>query len=608
MSTLTSPVTSNSHPAARQQGMGAIVHENGVAFRLWAPHAEKVSVAGTFNEWNEESLPLVSENNGYWYVDVPQAKIGDEYRFILTHGTEKLSRIDPYAREVTTSVGNGVIHDSNFDWGDDSFTLPPRNELVIYELHVGSFRRRKEDKPGTFYDAITRLDHLKRIGINAIEIMPTQEFAGDLSWGYNPAHIFAVESAYGGPKAFKEFVKEAHRLGIGIILDVVYNHFGPSDLNLWKFDGWSENDLGGIYFYNDWRSETPWGNTRPDYGRGEVRQFIFDNAMMWFDDYHVDGLRYDATVYIRTVRGPSDPNCDLPEGWSLVQWINAAAKEKKPDALLIAEDLQNNAWLTKDTPSGGAGFDAQWDAAFVHPIRGSVIPIDDASRSMQSVKAALLNQYNADPYDRVIYSESHDEVANGKARIPYEIDPNDAQGLFAQKRSTLAAAMVFTAPGLPMLFQGQEFLEGEWFRDDVPLDWDNKEEYSGIVRLYRDLIHLRLNKKGQSIALTGSPTDVYRVDEEKKVLAIHRWREDPVNHVVIVANFSNNEYADFRVGFPLSGRWRLVVNTDAKIYSPLFLNTPSADIQTEDAPYDGQPCSSPVRVGPYCALIFIHEN
>ena len=125
--------------------------------------------------------------------------------------------------------------------------------------------------------------------------MPVMEFAGDFSWGYNPAHIFAVESGYGGPDALKDLVKQAHRRGLALIVDVVYNHFGPSDLDLWQFDGWSENGKGGIYFYNDDRSSTPWGDTRPDYGRDEVRRFIHDNAMMWFYDFHVDGLRFDMT-------------------------------------------------------------------------------------------------------------------------------------------------------------------------------------------------------------------------------------------------------------------------------------------------------------------------
>src|SRR5690606_30049095 len=131
----------------------------------------------------------------------------------------------------------------------------PHNELVIYEMHVGTFNRAKEGEIGTFDQVVKKLDYLRRLGVNAIQLMPTAEFAGDQSWGYNPAHIFAVESAYGGPFGLKELVKEAHRHGIGVILDVVYNHFGPSDLDLWQFDGWTpEAEKGGIYFYNDWRS------------------------------------------------------------------------------------------------------------------------------------------------------------------------------------------------------------------------------------------------------------------------------------------------------------------------------------------------------------------
>jgi len=192
---------------------------------------------------------------------------------------------------VTNSVGHGIIYDHGaFDWEGDDFHLAGHHELVIYELHIGSFYTRT-DEVGTLELAMDKFDHLVRLGVNVVQVMPIAEFAGDYSWGYNPAHIFAVESAYGGPDAFKTFVKEAHRRGLAVVLDVVYNHFGPSDLDLWQFDGWSENDKGGIYFYNDARSVTPWGDTRPDYGREEVRRFIHDNAMMWLHDYHVDGLR-----------------------------------------------------------------------------------------------------------------------------------------------------------------------------------------------------------------------------------------------------------------------------------------------------------------------------
>jgi 1,4-alpha-glucan branching enzyme len=310
-------------------GMGAIVHADGVAFRVWAPNADAVHVTGTFNDWSEHANPLAPAPGGVWEVDVPGAGAGDEYRFVIRNGETVLSRIDPYARAVTGSVGNGIVVAPGK--GDSGFTPPPWNRLVIYEMHIGTFHRPDEDVPGTFVDAIARLDHLRRLGVNAVQIMPSAEFTGGLSWGYNPAHIFAVESTYGGPDGLRAFVAAAHAAGIAVILDVVYNHFGPSDLDLWQFDGWSGNDMGGIYFYNDWRAETPWGETRPDYGRAEVRQFIRDNALYWLEEYGIDGLRFDMTLYIRTVRGDEDdPGDALAEGWSLLQWINDEMAERFP--------------------------------------------------------------------------------------------------------------------------------------------------------------------------------------------------------------------------------------------------------------------------------------
>ena len=168
-----------------------------------------------------------------------------------------------------------------------------------------------------------RLGHLRDLGVNAIEIMPVGEFAGERSWGYNPAQIFSVETVYGGPLAFKQFVKRAHQEGIAVILDVVYNHLGPSDLDLWQFDGWSENNRGGIYFYNDDRANTPWGQTRPDYGRGEVRQYLLDNALMWLEEYHVDGLRFDCTEFIRSVNGSDDAEP--------TRWVEPAPMDQQRD-------------------------------------------------------------------------------------------------------------------------------------------------------------------------------------------------------------------------------------------------------------------------------------
>ena len=598
-------MTTNTSGAQRRSGMGAIPHDQGVAFRVWAPHATRVAVTGSFNDWAPNTDPMEREDNGYWYANVPGARIGQEYRYLIVNGEQTRSRVDPYARQVTNSVGNGVIHDPHYDWEGDSFRLPPWNELVIYELHIGTFSDQPGGKPGTFRDAIPRLGHLKRLGVNVVQVMPVAEFAGDFSWGYNPAHVFAVETAYGGPAAFKEFVRACHREGLGVILDVVYNHFGPSDLNLWQFDGWSENGLGGIYFYNDWKSETPWGNTRPDYGRGEVRQFIRDNALMWLEEYHLDGLRMDMTLYMRNVR----PGIDLHEGWTLTQWINSEISARFPGRITIAEDLQSNEWLTKAVEWGGAGYGAQWAAKFVHPIRAAVITPEDRQRSMYAVRDALCHRFNGDPFQRVIYSESHDEVANGKARVTTEINTQDPRNYFAQKRSTLAAGLVLTAPGIPMLFQGQEFLEGEWFRDTVPLDWHLSEDFQGIIRLYRDLIGLRLNRQGHSRGLCGRSINVYHLNDDLNLLAFHRWDQGGAgDDVVVIVNLAAEHRERYTVGFPRGGKWRLRLNSAWKGYSEDFSNHPSGDLEAWPGPYDGLGYHGEISVARYTLLVYSQDK
>lgn len=587
-------------------GMGAIVYPGGVAFRLWAPHADAVFVRGEFNNWSETDHGMTREGDGYWYVDVHGAKTSQEYLFRIHADEQRLDRIDPYARQVTNSSGNGVIYDpASFNWeDDDAFSPPPQNELVIYELHVGSFFTPDQGKVGEFADAVEKFAHLKRLGVNAIQIMPVAEFAGDYSWGYNPAHIYAVESTYGGPDGLKRFVKLAHKNGLAVIQDVVYNHFGPSDLDLWQFDGWSENGKGGIYFFQDERSKTPWGDTRPDYGRVEVANFIRDNAIMWLDEYHIDGLRWDMTLYIRTIDG----SVEIPEGWALMRRVNSEVRARHPHVILIAEDLQGEPTITRSDVDGGAGFHAQWDKYFVHPVRDVITQISDESRSMDVIRDAILFKYNNDAFRRVIYSESHDEVANGQARLPYDVDPDDPTGWFAQKRSTLAAGLVFTSPGIPMLFQGQEFLQGEWFRDDVPLNWDLNDEFRGIVRLYRDLARLRQNWNNDTRGLRGQFINVFHVNNEDNMLAFQRWdQHGQGDDVVVVMNFSTVPRQNYVIGVPDKGLWKLRLNSDAQIYSPDFENYPSGNMDGLEGGMNGLSHHGMVNIAPYSMLIYSQE-
>ena len=601
--------------ATDRPGMGAILDANGVTFRVWAPHAAKVYVTGTFNRWSQTSTPLFKEDNGCWSVAVPEAKAGDQYRYLIHSPADAklppLSRIDPYARKVTNAKGNGIVYDPRtFDWGHDSFTMASWNQLVIYEMHVGTFHVKTEGHPGTFESAIEKLPYLKELGINAIEVMPVMEFSGEFSWGYNPAHPFAVESMYGGPDAFKLFVKAAHEHGIAVIVDVVYNHFGPGDLDLWRFDGWAENEKGGIYFYNDHRSQTPWGETRPDYGREEVRQYLRNNALMWFEEYRVDGLRWDMIVFINSIDGNAgNPVNDIPDGWSVMQWINVEIQKLFPGKISIGESMRDNLWVTKDVGAGGAGFNAQWDAEFVHAVRQAVIAREDASRDLGAVSKAIEYRYDSDVFRRVIFTESHDEVANGRARVPEEIWPGKVDSWFSKKRSTLGGALVLTSPGIPMIFEGQELLEDRWFQDKVPIDWSRVEDEHGILGMYKDLIALRRNLSGVTRGLCGQNVHLYHYDDGVKIIAFHRWdKQGPTDSVVVVVNMRNQNRDGYLIGFPRAGLWKTRFNSDSYNYDPRFANHPAPDVEVHEENIDGLPCSGKINIGPYTVVMFSQDE
>lgn len=589
--------------------MGATPSGTGTTFRVWAPHADQVFVTGSFNDWEDESVPLAPEEQGIWAGHVPGVGPGDHYRYRIVSPAGQWLRMDPYARECVSSAGSSVVHDPEFDWGDKTFLRVPREDLVIYEMHIGTFNHKAGTRPGDFVTAAERLQYLRDLGINAIEVMPAAEFQGDYSWGYNPSLLFAIESAYGGPKAFKQFIKAAHDLGIAVILDVVYNHLGPGDLDLWQFDGWQKNGKGGIYFYNDHRSTTPWGETRPDYGRPEVRRYLLDNALTWLAEYRIDGLRWDATAFVRNVKGfNNDPAHDIPEGWSLMQWINEQVKTHGPRALCLAEDIRYNAAITRSQTQGGAGFDAQWNATFVRKIRKTLACPTDEQVSLEDVVEAITYRYNSDPFERVIYTESHDEVANGKLRVAQELSPDDPGGWVAKKLSTLGAALVMTSPGIPMLFQGQEFLEDEWFHDTDPIDWSRRDRFSGIVTLYQDLIRCRRNVDGCTAGLSGTGVSVYHLNHRDKVLAFHRWDEGgPGDSVVVIVNLMRHAQPNYGLGFPTTGTWSVRFNSDSRRYDTEFSGQGASEVLVQAGGRDNQPGAGAVNLGPYSVQILSQD-
>jgi 1,4-alpha-glucan branching enzyme len=605
-------------PSSRA-GMGAVPYGGGTTFRVWAPNALGAAVTGDFTSWSAGGTPLAGEagGTGMWSADVPGARPGQAYQILITAAGGTLTRVDPYARQVVNENGQAtkaVIYDeAAFDWGRAAYTSPGWTDLVIYELHVGSFSKLPGQQAGTLADAAARLPYLSELGVSAIELLPVASFEGAVSWGYDPGVPFSVERPYGGPDGLKAFVRAAHELGIAVILDVVYNHFGPDDSILWQFDGSGPSWAGGIYFYGtrypgDPRPQTPWGS-RPDYGRPEVRRYLVDNAVAWLQDYRLDGLRLDATAFIRNIEGDGDPSADIPEGRELLQQINDAVDGSQPWKIVIAEDMQNDDWITRPAPAQGAGFGAQWDPGFVQQVRTVLEETQDAGRDMGVIQAVLERSYAASAFARVVFTESHDADGNGRTRVPAEIDPAQPGSYWAKKRSTLGGALVLTAPGIPMLFQGQEFLEQRPFvQDPAELDWADATTYAGILQLYRDLIRLRRDWFATTGGLRGENCNVFHVNNGAKVVGFHRYGPGgPGDDVVVVLNFANAGYTAYRLGLPRAGTWRVRFNSDWTGYDPAFGNWASYDTSAAGPPQDGLPYSGTVGLGPYTAVLLSQD-
>jgi 1,4-alpha-glucan branching enzyme len=500
-------------------------------------------------------------------VDVPGALAGQEYKYVLTNTSVNgvLWKRDARSRKVVNSAGNSIVYPpTNFNWNGDSYAAPALNGTVIYEMHAGTFNA-PSGTPGKFGDAINKLDHLRALGVNAVQVMPIAEFAGDLSWGYNPADLHAVESAYGGPDQFKDFVKACHARGIAVILDVVHNHYGPSDNSVWQYDGWSSGGYGGIYFYNvAGKCCTTWGDTRPNFSEPEVRNFIKGSITMWLDECHVDGFRWDTPNAMIYYDGGS-----LPEAQTLLQEINAMMGAQYPGKIRIAEDERY-----------GNGFDSEWSVGFHNDLKYQLTLTSDASRSMAAVGGLVNFGYHT---ERVIYTESHDTVGdlNNNERLPKSIDPSDPTSIWARKRSLMGAAITLASPGIPMLFEGQEMLDDYPFSNYTAMRWDRTNTYRGIVRAYRDLIRLRRNLPGGTEGLKGANVNVYRMDDVNKVLAFHRWSSHGVgDDTVVIANFSAVKWTNnaYQVEFPYNGTWYSRFNSDSTNYSADFGNIGPAQV------------------------------
>lgn len=550
----------------------------------------------------------------YWPADEAAVKGRQQYGFIIANRDRgkklwKSPSADSNTPDLTRSTETDASTGTDIIREVENYSTPLQNEAIIYEIHIGSFLfdPALPDPHATFNSLISKLDYLKDLGINVIEIMAPGELVADSSWGYNHASLFAMEYAYGGPTGFRNLVREAHKRGIAVIFEVVYNHIGPGDRDLCQFDSWSEDNQGGIYLYNDEheRRQTPGGTSHPHHGWDELRQYLLDNALRWLEQYQVDGICWDTTGWRQDFfSNNKNPNDNIPDGWSLMQYLNNEIHSRQPLKFNIARGTRQGGWLTRETGAGGAGFTAEWDAEFIHSIRAAIVPPDDASRDIGAIQRALENRYNNDAFKRVIYTESHEEDANGHARLPEEICPGKADDYFSRKRSTLGAALVFTAPGIPMIFQGQEFLEDHYFLNNMELDWSKARRYSGILKLYRDLIRLRRNWFNTTRGLCGQSIHVHHRNDSDKLIAFHRWGQGGAgDDVVIVANFANRAFDTYTIGFPREGSWKVRFNSDWSGYSPDFGNQAGYDTVAILGGRDNMLFNGNIGIGPYSVLI-----
>ena len=592
-------------------GWGSTPYHNtsgtGVTFRVWAPNATSVYVPGTFNGWSTTATPLVEEQtngavDGVWSADVAGVTNLSQYKYYINNPYVSNNwKHDPRSRWVTnpgTAAGaNDIVYDPTaFNWNGDNFTNPALNDLFVYEMHIGTFP--SSSSPSRFIAATNKLDYLKSLGINAIEVMPVAEFGNaNSSEGYDPAQPFAVDNVqYGGPDAFKTFVIACHARGLAVLLDVVHNHYGTGDLDMWDFDGFAGTNSqggGGIYFFqtNVNLQITPYGATRPNFNSQQVDNYVSNNIVMWLSEYHVDGFRWDDPY---TLTHDNAGNY-IPNAGNLLNGINNMTHANYPGKISIAEDVIDT-W----------GFDSSWDTGYPSYFTPVLTNTVDANRNMNLVTYAIQNDISysgfAAGFGRVVYLESHDVVygPNGGERLVTAIASNAPSSYRARKLSTLGATVTLTAPGVPMIYQGQEMLESNAFYSYTPLDWTKTNTYSGIVQLYRDLITARRDLKGYTPGLEGDQCSVLWSDNTSKLVAFHRWKSGTTNQdAVVIANFANVNYNNgYNLNFPYAGTWYVHFNTDSTNYSSDFGNNGSTVVTAS-----GNPPMASVVIGPYSALI-----
>lgn len=534
---------------------GATPVAGGVVFKVWSPSRTSCLARGTFNNWGTNA-PLTKRGE-YFIGFVAGAKAGDQYKYYFNNS---VWNTDPYAAALvpTSSYNAVVVNQDAYAWTVTDFSPRPLQELVVYQLHVGTFAGRNDPKgstpnPSRYIDVAARADHLAELGVNAVMLNPINEFPGDFSGGYNPISAFAIESKLGTPDQFKQMVDALHARGIAVILDVVWNHISTSDNFLWNYDGTQ-------LWFDTPAVDTPWG-AQVNYDSATIRQYYLDAAEALLSDYKLDGFRMDAVMYLTD----SGNTPQWSAGQTLVRGINNLRTGRFADKHTIAELYIDSNWVTNPT-SSGLGFSSQYQNEFKEAVRSAVFAAGTGNPNMQRVANVLDGQGAGVQGSQVFnYFQLHDDAwpSNGNQRAVATIDttdPHDDQ--FARGRTKVGESLVLLSRGVPAILQGDEWLEDDGW-ETYKIDWSKKTTYNGIFQYYKDLITLRTT---QPELYADSPLYAFHVNDGMDVIAFERYLTDGGSFVAVV-NLSNSDRNGYRIGLPRDGAWSVIINSNDTKYA-----------------------------------------